>query len=370
VTIGYLIANRSQEQNSNQTWIDLDSYFFEPDSDDNVTFNATTTNGTAVTDLSIAITPSAPHRAYVATNSVFVGSTEVVLHMSDGYNTTDSNAITINVTEAQAIPQVIIVPVGGGGAVSRPVPYEVPTYVTSPVSFRLIAPQIVTTYANDTMEVPINLFNDGNFTLKNIKLNATTANKDVAISLSREDIDLLKPYQKEFLTLTVESYKTYGTYEVLIEATAEATSVAEDGTEKTSTYTEKTKVFVNSLLKAAGNESQVNTKLAFAEDLLSNNPECLELNEFLKKVKKEIAEKNNEKADKMLDQVMESCKYLIAPKKEKAPEIEKPSKVYGLPTESLFVLGTVSLVTLAVAIALVIGWAHIRSKKPERLKKI
>jgi hypothetical protein len=369
VTISYNIKDKVQEQNTNQSWIDLDSYFLDPDTDDILQFNVTTPNGTALVDINMSIN-NATHKVYVVTNSVFKGGTQVVFHMYDGYNTTDSNVITINVTEATSIPQVIIVPVGGGGAVSMPVPYEVPRYVTAPVSFRLIAPQMVTTYINNTMEVPINLFNDGNFTLKNVRLNATTPNKDAVVRLSKDKFDTLKAMQKEFLTLTVESYKTYGTYEILVEANADATSVAEDGTEKTSTYTERTKIFVNSLLKSSGNESQVNTKLAFAEDLLSNNPECLELNEFLKKVRKEIADNNKEKANTMLDQVIESCKYLIAPSKEKAPEIEKPSKVYGLSTESFFVLGTVALVTLIVAIALVIGWAHIKAKKQESIKKL
>jgi hypothetical protein len=370
VTLGYKIKDKTQEQNTNQTLIDLDSYFFEPDIDDNVTFNATTPNGTAVTDVNITINPSVPHRVFIATNSIFKGATQVVFHMSDGYNTTDSNVININVTEAVTTPQVIMVPMGGGGggAVSMPVPYEVPTYITSPVAFRLIAPQMVTTYANATMEVPINLFNEGNFTLANVKLNASSPNKDVTIRLSKEHFDTIKGGQKEFVTLTVESYKTYGTYEILVEASADATSIADDGTEKISTFHERAKVFVNSLLKASGNESQVNTKLAFAEDLLSNNPECLELNEFMKKAKQAVAEGNKEKAENLLDQVVESCKYLIAPR-EKRPEIETPAKVYGMPTESLFIIGTVGFVTLLVAIAIVIGWAHIKARKQEMMKR-
>ncbi|MBW2971582.1 tandem-95 repeat protein [Candidatus Woesearchaeota archaeon] len=366
VAIGYAIADRSQEQNTNQSWIDLDSYFFDLDTDDNITFNVTGPNGTAITDVNITIDNST-HRVYVLTNSVFVGSVELVFHMFDSYNQTDSNIIVLNVTEAESFPEVIIVPVGGGGSVSQPVPYEVPKYVTAPVSFRLIAPQAVTMYVNETMEVPINLFNS-NFTMENIRLKATTPNENIEIKLSRDFIPRLEPNQKDFITLFVDSYKTYGTYEILIEATADAISVAEDGTEKKSEFTEKAKIFINSLLKAEGNESQVNTKLAFAEDLLSSNPECLELNEFLKKAKQKIQEKQTEEAGKMLDQVVESCKYLIAPREEVAIE-EEPTKVYGMPTESVFILSTVAIVTLIVAIALVIGWTHLKAKKRELTRR-
>jgi hypothetical protein len=235
------------------------------------------------------------------------------------------------------------------------------------VSFRLIAPQAVTTYVNNTMDVPINLFNS-NFTLQNIKLKATTPNENVKLKLSKEFIPSMQPNAKEFLTLTVDSYKTYGMYEVIIEATADAISVAEDGTEKRSEFHEMTKVFVNSLLKAENNESQVNTKLAFAQDLLSTNPECLELNEFMKKTRQMIADGKVNEADALLSQIIESCKYLVAPKETK-PAAEEPTKVYGLPTESAFILGTVSIITLIVAIALIIGWAHIKAKKREIIKK-
>jgi hypothetical protein len=368
VTLTYTIADKVQEQSTNQSWIDLDSYFYEPDTDDTLNFTVTTVNGTALTDLNISIN-NATHKAYVATNSVFTGSTQVVFHMSDGYNTTDSNVITINVTESQSVPIVIVVPMGGGGgAVSNPVPYEVPKYISTPVSFRLITPQALTTYINNTMEVPINLFNS-NFTLNNIKIKATSPNENVKISLSKEFIPSMQPNQKEFLMMTVESYKTYGMYEILVEASAEATAIAEDGTEKKSEFNEKAKIFVNSLLKAEDNESQVNTKLAFAQDLLSSNPECLELNEFLKKARQLIADGKPHDADAMLAQIIESCKYLIAPKEAK-PAVEAPTKVYGMATESAFILVTVAAITLIVAIALIIGWAHIKAKKKELTKKI
>jgi hypothetical protein len=367
VIIGYEIANRIQEQSTNQSWVDLDTYFFEPDSDDERTFTVTAPDNSTITDVNISIEPTT-RKVYVATNDAFVGDLELMFHMDDGYNITNSNIIRLTITEAESFPEVIIVPLGGGGgAVSQPVPYEVPKYVTAPISFRLLVPQAVTTYVNDTMEIPINIFNS-NFTMDNLRLKASTPNEDVVISLSRDYILRLEPNQKEFLTLFVESYKTYGTYEIILEATAEATSVAEDGTEKKSEFNEKAKIFVNSLLKAEGNESQVNTKLAFAEDLLSTNPECLELNEFLKKTRQLIADEQLNKADTMLDQVVESCKYLIAPKELK-PEVEEPTKVYGMPTESLFILGTVAIVTLLVAIALVIGWAHLKTKRREAARK-
>lgn len=368
VIIGYEIADREVYQSTNNaSWVDLDTYFYDPDTDDNITYNVTSENNTAVTDINISIDHE-KNQVYITTDEVFIGSVKVVFHMFDGYNHTDSNVVTINVSEVPQQLQPIIIPVGGGGgAVSNPVPYEVPKYVTTPVSFRLITPRLITTYVNDTMEIPLNIFNS-NFTMKNLKIKATTENENVILKLSKDYIPLMEPNAKEFITLTVNSYKTFGNYDILIEATADATSIAEDGTEKTSTFTEKSKIFVNSLLKAEGNDTQVNTKLAFAEDLLSTNPECLELNEFIRKAKDLIKEKQFNEADVMLDQIVESCKYLIAPR-ELEPEVESPAKLYGMARESVFIMAAATLVTLLVAIGLIIGWVHMRKRRKELARR-
>jgi hypothetical protein len=34
----------------------------------------------------------------------------------------------------------------------------------------------------------------------------------------------------------------------------------------------------------------------------------------------------------------------------------------------VFILGSVSLVTLIVALALIVGWVHLRSKRKEKMK--
>ncbi|MBW2966923.1 hypothetical protein KY362_00395, partial [Candidatus Woesearchaeota archaeon] len=368
VTIGYDIADRSQEQNTDQSWIALDYYFYEPDSDDNVTFSVTDTAGVNISEVNISIGTEVPYVVRVKAGESYTGTMQLLFHMDDGYNVTDSNVVELTIEEAATTPQVIILPVGGGGgAVSQPQPEEVPVYISTPVSFRLVVPQHVTTYMNDTMDIPINLFNS-NFTMRNLRLKAVTSNPDVKLKLSQDYFDVMNPNEVKYINLRVESYKTYGTYELIVEAEADATAVAADGTESTSRFNERAKIFVNSLLKAEGNDTQVNTKLAFAEDLLSTNPECLELNEFLKKARQKLDAGEGFEADRMLEQVIESCKYLIAPRDRDAL-IEAPVTVYGMPTESVFILGAVALVTLIVAVALVVGWARMKAGKKEYIKR-
>ena len=69
----------------------------------------------------------------------------------------------------------------------------------------------------------------------------------------------------------------------------------------------------------------------------------------------------------LLDQVVESCKFLLTPR-EKRPELEVAAKVYGMSRESAFILISVSILTLIVALAMIIGWAHVRAKRKERMK--
>lgn len=368
VTIGYGIADWEIYQSTNNaSWVDLDTYFYDPDTDDNITYNVTDVNGSRVSSINMSIEPS-NNKVYITTDDTFLGSVELIFHMFDGYNSTDSNVVTINVSEVPQQLNPIIIPVGGGGgAVSNPVPYEVPKYVSTPVSFRLITPKLVTTYVNDTMEIPLNIFNS-NFTMENLEIKAKTDNENVILKLSKDFIPKLEPNAKEFITLTVNSYKTFGNYDIVIEAKAEATSVAEDGTEKKSEFTEKSKIFVNSLLKAEGNDTQVNTKLAFAEDLLSTNQECLELNEFIGKARNLIEEGRTNEAEIMLGQIVESCKYLIAPR-EKEAEMEMPAKVYGMSRQSFFIMLTAAILTLLVAIGLIIGWMHMKKKRKVLLRR-
>ena len=49
-------------------------------------------------------------------------------------------------------------------------------------------------------------------------------------------------------------------------------------------------------------------------------------------------------------------------------ELEWTAKVYGMSRESAYILVSVSIVTLIIAIALIVGWAHIRSRRKERMR--
>ncbi len=372
VKINYEIADYEQEQATRRYWVFLKDYFKDPDTDDVLNYTVTGPNGSAIPSSKVNITiDNITSRVTVVTNNIFSGDVYVEFHATDGEYNITSNLIKMTITEIPPIQQPIIIPVGGGGgsAIPQPVEVEVNKYVPTPVSFRLLAPLSVTTYANDTMKIPINVLNNGNFTIQDITLSAETENEYVDMQLSKTKIATLGKGQTDVITLNVQSFKTYGNYAILLKADGEAVYKAEDGTEIKSPVHEKVKIFVNSLLKAKGNESAVKTKLAFAEDLLSSNQECLELNEFIEKAKKLIEAGKDKEATVMLDKIVESCKFLISPKEKlstKAPE----KKAVEMPKQSAYLLTAVSILTLLVALSLVAGWTHMKRKKKEFMRKI
>jgi hypothetical protein len=77
-------------------------------------------------------------------------------------------------------------------------------------------------------------------------------------------------------------------------------------------YKDKAIIYVNAIEKARGNQSVTSAKITFAEDLLSSNPECIELNEFIRQAKDQIDNRNYEQASNILDSVIQGCKYLVS----------------------------------------------------------
>ena len=56
---------------------------------------------------------------------------------------------------------------------------------------------------------------------------------------------------------------------------------------------------------------QLESKISFARDLLSSNPECQELTELLLQAKKELSNNNYVGTAKIVDNVINGCKYLV-----------------------------------------------------------
>jgi len=128
-------------------------------------------------------------------------------------------------------------------------------------------------------------------------------------------------------------------------------------------YKDKAIIYVNAIEKSRGNQSVTATKITFANDLLNSNPECLELNEYIKEAQKHMAHEDYERASQILDEVIQGCKYLVSQSKTQETFYDKIftevqiNDPWVIVTASFIVIMTVTIVLT------------IRIKKSNKLKE-
>ncbi len=267
--------------------------FYDPDED---TLNYNYTNTTKV---AISITGNT-----VTFTGIELGNETVIFTASDGHLTNVSNNITIFVLELPEEEEDENE--GDSDSSGRNVNY-VPYSITQEVEkekeiyLDILVPEPVTIYQNDTLREVIGIVNTGNTTLRGILLYAETNQSNANISFSNNYFSELLPGETKKTDLIITAFKLMNHYEIVIWA-----NVSEPK------YRDKAIVYVNAIEKSKGNQSIVATKITFAQDLLNSNPECLELNEFLKKSQNLMEQKEYDEAAKIVDSVIQGCKYLVS----------------------------------------------------------
>lgn len=237
-----------------------------------------------------------------------LGTEVIVFTANDGSVSKSSNNVTVTVNELPDESSSSSSSSGGGGGSTRYVPYSVIQEIEKEkeIYFDIIVPEPVTIYKNDTIREVISLVNSGNKTLRGITLSALTNATGAEISFSKDFFPELKPGESEKTDLVVTAYKLLNNYEIIIFA-----NITEPK------YTDKAVIYINAIEKSRGNQSVTATKITFARDLLSSNPECLELNEFMKKAQGQMENGQYDEASKIVDSVIQGCKYLVSQAKLK-----------------------------------------------------
>ena len=305
ISVNYIISDFTGNENTIYVnWIDLDDYFYDADIDDTLSFDV---SGNSNIDISIGNTS---HQVTFIPTSDWYGSETIYFTMSDGYNTTRSNDITLTFVEYEGIsPETTIIISGGGSSTIIIKTKEVE--VEKPYSFNLITPQTMTMYKNNTVITPIILNNYGEVTLNEVRLSTSVNSSVIKLRFTNDYFETIEKKTSVKTNLIIESYTALGSYEIVVFADI-----------KYPKFNDSAKFFMSSIELGQWSKNEFDTKIAFTRDLLEENPECLELNEQLIYAQNLIAKSDYKRAQLLIQSIVDACRYLITTKE---PIIEEPT---------------------------------------------
>jgi hypothetical protein len=319
VRVTYTIKNITINQNTRYTEIlNLNDFFSDEDminctgaNRDNLTYNVSGNS-------SLKLLWETHSKITLLEHTSFYGTELITFWAYDGINITHSDNLSITVLESSGqtlTPQVVVVTVSSGGTstVTQTQTRIVIKNITQPVYLEIIVPKPITIYRNETVIVPILLRNTQNFTLEGISLQALVNNSAMSLSFVQNKFDKIDPGKEVQTMLIMQAYKSMASYEVVVSANVTSPS-----------YQDSASFYVNSIELGTKNASQLDTRITFTRDLLAENPECLELNENLLEAQDAIRNNDLNKANLLIEQVINDCKYLIS---VKGTPPEKPAKI-------------------------------------------
>ncbi len=309
VRVRYTIANISIIQNTRYTGIiDLADYLVDPDRAECSGANQDSLAMSVQGNSSILMSFSSSSITLLEISD-FTGTETLYFTANDTYNLTLSDPVVFTVVPnvGGSIPSSSSSSSsssGGGGSSGSSTQIQtkiVIKNITKPISLNIITPKPLVVYNNDTVSVPITLTNRENFSLSDIHMSASLPNSSITYSYSLDYIEELAPGESIDTLLTLNAFRNAGTYEVVINANVSNPE-----------YIGTASFFVSSIELGSFNQSQFNTRITFARDLVTSNPSCLELEEQLR-LAQAAAERNDyAAAEKILVQTISDCKYLLS----------------------------------------------------------
>lgn len=225
-----------------------------------------------------------------------------------------------------------------------PVPFREEVDVPKPLT--ILFPGNVTTYANRTISVPIELHNTWDQDLRGISISADVPGQNVTKSLSKDYIASLNMNQKESLELILSNYREDGPYEVIINV-----SVTEPE------FTDSASILISSL-ERTGIGDDVRVKVTFARDLLGEHPECQELNYYLDQSTELLNQGRIEEASNMINSVINGCRHLLNQEEEvrrESPGLVQRSISLGEEHTTQILIWTAILTLLSILLFVSVG---------------
>lgn len=240
------------------------------------------TNGTKGSIIFSASSSGVSNYSIIASEYNLTNSSQIIKSLS-------SNDFTVSITQSSPPPTVIS---GGGGGGSTKL---------KPVSLKLLVPNPVASNRKDKLVLPIGVENTGSTDFTNIVLRATIAKdgvlrKDIIATFDNSLIPTLPVGAKQNVTLIVDVNTEFpGTYEITLNGTAEKP-----------VYSDWAKIYLT-----IEEGKKVEEKVVFLEQLLIDNPICLELKERVDEAKRLLDAGNLTGSESIIEETIESCKGAI-----------------------------------------------------------
>jgi len=195
---------------------------------------------------------------------------------------------------------------GGGGVIIRI------------ASLDFIVPSSISLNSKDNVIVPIVLKNSGEINLNDINLSYDTNAEGITIEFDDPYFEILKIDENVSTNARIiTDIEELGEYVFTLYANVSSPKL-----------TASADIIIDVIDKYEGNRSLVEERIKFSLDLFEKNPECLVLKELLAAVETALENKEFEKALRLTESGISTCRDLLD-EKIKKPIIIRPSKEFG-----------------------------------------
>lgn len=239
---------------------------------------------------------------------------------------------------------------GGGGGGGRGGPPKKPRNVTKKILLELDAPISQTLFAGDEKKILITMKNKGDLELLDTVVYTTTNAKHISLGLSEDYFESLDVGEEDSLVLKIKS---------LVESTAHIgidnyiiTVTADVGNYE---YSSSIRFFINIRERDYEERLQTLKQLEFADDFISNMPDCSEIVENIKKAWDLYNVSKYNETISIIDSAMQGCREIIGVSEEELKRIEQlaPEKKDDI---FLFFIGMILLLILFSGILAYYRW--------------
>jgi hypothetical protein len=344
LTINYQIQQYEDITGNINSWIDLDHYFSDLDTDDTINYGYEILSGASIIGLSIDNSDNTVD--FEASES---GTASFRFSANDSYSSIYSNNITVTMDIYEA-PTTTVVSGGGGGGggatktkikiIDNPQPYYLQLVHVKPLEVienrELLSPskdaegKDIQSSSVTTFRAPIILNNTANETLSGIHLSAKTNVPGISFEFKQPEIESIEQQTSIATELYItQSNSITGAYSVDIIA-----NIDDPQSEDITT------ININPL-------SNISKKVQSVMDMIKLNPICRELEEVVVKAQSAIQIKNYNEAEKLLEDAISGCKYLIAASQKDQSEL--PKKSFVLSSLWIYIAGGIFLLGLTAA---------------------